>query len=247
MNIGNRIKEKRLSKNWTQEQLAQKLHVSRAAISSWEVGRNFPDLETILLISDLFDISLDKLLREDSDMVKSTTRKTKRFLVYKLAAIFLGIFLVCYIGYNQKLHYSERMYRSNLQSHGWKNDNQSIGGKDAYTKTEGGISYYTYILQTGITGLPLSEQNVNVITTTDKLVVDIIDKNKFVATLTNARDKDIDFTAKVDLDKNASLVRFNGKYSETKKNKIRKYLIAEKNNYKKLIQKGTVQRNQIIK
>jgi transcriptional regulator with XRE-family HTH domain len=43
------------------------LNISRSAVSSWEVGRNYPDLETIILISDLLEISLDELLREDEE------------------------------------------------------------------------------------------------------------------------------------------------------------------------------------
>lgn len=67
MNIGDKIKEERLKKEWTQEHLAQLLNVSRPTISSWEVGRNYPDLETIIAISDLFGSSLDNLLREDKE------------------------------------------------------------------------------------------------------------------------------------------------------------------------------------
>lgn len=70
MSIGDKIKEQRLKKGWTQERLAQLLNVSRPAVSSWEVGRNYPDLETIIAISDLFGISLDKLLREDKEIKK---------------------------------------------------------------------------------------------------------------------------------------------------------------------------------
>ena len=63
--------------------LAQLLNVSRSTVSSWEVGRNYPDLETIISISDLFGISLDNLLREDTQMVKETTKKIKRGEIYK--------------------------------------------------------------------------------------------------------------------------------------------------------------------
>ena len=45
MTIGKRIKEERLAMKWTQEQLAVKLNVSRSTVSSWEVERNYPDLE----------------------------------------------------------------------------------------------------------------------------------------------------------------------------------------------------------
>lgn len=75
MDVGSKIKKNRLKKEWTQEQLAKQLNVSRSAVSGWEIGRNYPDLEMIILISDLFDISLDKLLREDKEMTKMFQKK----------------------------------------------------------------------------------------------------------------------------------------------------------------------------
>ncbi|MGX7163658.1 helix-turn-helix domain-containing protein [Enterococcus massiliensis] len=90
MNIGDKIKEQRLKKGWTQEQLGQLLNVSRPTISSWEIGRNYPDLETIIAISDLFGISLDHLLREDKEMAKDTTKKIKNGRIYKYVLIGLA-------------------------------------------------------------------------------------------------------------------------------------------------------------
>lgn len=103
MNIGDKIKEERLKKEWTQEQLAQLLNVSRSTVSSWEVARNYPDLETIIAISDLFGISLDNLLREDKQMAKDTTKKLKRGKFYKTALIAVSIIALLYFGYNAKL------------------------------------------------------------------------------------------------------------------------------------------------
>lgn len=48
MEIGRKIKENRVNKELTQEQLAKKLNVSRTTISSWETGRTYPDLEMIV-------------------------------------------------------------------------------------------------------------------------------------------------------------------------------------------------------
>ena len=50
MNISEEIKNQRLKNNLTQEQLSEILNVSRSTVSSWEVGRNYPDLETIIAI-----------------------------------------------------------------------------------------------------------------------------------------------------------------------------------------------------
>ena len=119
MKIGEKIKEQRLKKKWTQEQLAQLLNVSRSTVSSWEVGRNYPDLETIISISDLFGISLDNLLREDTQMVKETTKKIKRGEIYKTILVAMGVVLILLIGYGGKLKLDEYALRSNLKQQGW--------------------------------------------------------------------------------------------------------------------------------
>ena len=59
------LKEKRKELGLTQEQLAKDLNVSRSAISNWEIGRNYPDIETLITISNVFNIPLDYLLNED--------------------------------------------------------------------------------------------------------------------------------------------------------------------------------------
>lgn len=83
MNLSVKIKKLRAEKNLTQEQLAEKLQVSRSTISSWETGRSYPDLEMVIEICDCFDVSLDFLLREDEKMVRKLSFgiKQKRMLV----------------------------------------------------------------------------------------------------------------------------------------------------------------------
>ena len=98
MTIGKRIKEERLAKKWTQEQLAVKLNVSRSTVSSWEVERNYPDLETIIAISDLFGQSLDQLLREDPEMITKKDRKVKNEKVYFRLLGLIGICFLIFIG-----------------------------------------------------------------------------------------------------------------------------------------------------
>jgi transcriptional regulator with XRE-family HTH domain len=57
--IGKRIRDLRKEKNLTQQELSEKLNVSRSAVANWEGGRNYPDLDSIISLSDLLDISLD--------------------------------------------------------------------------------------------------------------------------------------------------------------------------------------------
>ncbi|MBM6615813.1 helix-turn-helix domain-containing protein [Desemzia sp. RIT804] len=77
MKIGEKIKEGRLNKEWTQEEVAKILHVSRSTVSSWEVNRTYPDLDLLVALSDLYDISLDVILREDEQMIEDIVKETK--------------------------------------------------------------------------------------------------------------------------------------------------------------------------
>ena len=58
-----KLKALRLKHKLTQEELGEKLYLSRASISSYEIGRNEPTIETIIAVSDLFKISIDELLK----------------------------------------------------------------------------------------------------------------------------------------------------------------------------------------
>ena len=77
MEIGNQIKERRLELKLTQEGLANKLNVARSTVSNWEIGRNYPDIQLIVLISNELELSLDKLLKEKSTVVKEIARDTQ--------------------------------------------------------------------------------------------------------------------------------------------------------------------------
>ena len=77
MTIGKKLKQARLKKELTQENVAKILNVSRTTISNWETGRSYPDLESVVALSDLYNISLDELLREDEDMIKKLSNDSK--------------------------------------------------------------------------------------------------------------------------------------------------------------------------
>lgn len=70
IDIGSKIKTLRLSKSMTQEQLAKALHVSAQAVSKWENGKSYPDIHSLLLLSALFDVSLDQLIKGDLENMK---------------------------------------------------------------------------------------------------------------------------------------------------------------------------------
>ena len=107
MKIGLKLKQGRADKNLTQEEAAKILNVSRSTVSSWEVNRTYPDLDMLVSLSDLYDISLDSMLREDEEMVQTlsqeiqTSRKRKGWLIalgmlYIPVLLFL-MYLICHL------------------------------------------------------------------------------------------------------------------------------------------------------
>lgn len=93
--IGERIKESRKQKSLTQQELADQLNVSRSAVSNWEVGRNYPDLDLIVRLSELLEITLDHLLREDTTMVQAISEEQRRGVIRKkVLRIILPLFLL---------------------------------------------------------------------------------------------------------------------------------------------------------
>ncbi len=65
MDIGNKIRNARQNAELTQEQVAEYLGVSRQTISNWENEKTYPDIISVIKISDLYHVSLDHLLKED--------------------------------------------------------------------------------------------------------------------------------------------------------------------------------------
>ena len=62
--VGGRLKSKRVAAGLTQEELAESLYVSRTAISKWESGRGYPNIDSLKAISKFFSVTIDELLDE---------------------------------------------------------------------------------------------------------------------------------------------------------------------------------------
>ena len=74
MELGKRIIEIRKQHGLTQEEFAERYHVTRQTISNWENGKSSPDLETLVSMSEDFNVSLDAMLKGDKEMVRKITR-----------------------------------------------------------------------------------------------------------------------------------------------------------------------------
>lgn len=75
MKIEKQIKKYRSELNLSQEELADKVFVTRQTISNWETGKNYPDINSIILLSQLFGISLDILVKGDIEEMKEQIQK----------------------------------------------------------------------------------------------------------------------------------------------------------------------------
>lgn len=76
MKIGDKLKNARLKKSMTQEEVAEKLFVSRQSISNWENNKTYPDIGNVIALSDLYQISLDELLKGSDNFMKHLEEST---------------------------------------------------------------------------------------------------------------------------------------------------------------------------
>ena len=90
MNIADRIKYLRKQKGYSQEELADKVGVSRQAVSKWESEQSTPDLEKIIAMSDIFEVTTDYILK-GIEPVSTPNRKTIRTLYLGFVLIFATI------------------------------------------------------------------------------------------------------------------------------------------------------------
>lgn len=70
MKIGEKLRNARTKEKMTQEYVAEKIAVSRQTISNWENEKSYPDIVSVIALSDLYNISLDELLKGDEAMIE---------------------------------------------------------------------------------------------------------------------------------------------------------------------------------
>ncbi|MCI5971649.1 MAG: helix-turn-helix domain-containing protein [Anaerococcus sp.] len=102
MLIGDKLKEARLKKNMTQEEVAEKIFVSRQSISNWENNKTYPDIGNVIALSDLYDVSLDELLKgsdnfmkhleESTDLVKSNKKLIGLIILALIIVVAIALF-----------------------------------------------------------------------------------------------------------------------------------------------------------
>ncbi len=108
MNIGSKLKKARIKAGMTQEHVAEQIGVTRQTMSNWENSKCYPDIRSVVALSDLYEISLDELLKEDSqlmeyleestDVVKSRQKLSRLILILAYVAIWALVIMTFWLG-----------------------------------------------------------------------------------------------------------------------------------------------------
>ena len=91
MELGNKIKYYRGEKELSQEDLAERVYVSRQTISNWENNKSYPDINSIVLLSEIFEISIDNLIKGDVELMKKeiNSEEVKKLNFYATMMVIL--------------------------------------------------------------------------------------------------------------------------------------------------------------
>ena len=81
MDFGMKLQSLRKEKGLSQEALAEKLHVSRQAVSKWESGAGYPEMDKLILISDLFGVTIDYLIKDSHESVPDDQRAESKYFM----------------------------------------------------------------------------------------------------------------------------------------------------------------------
>ena len=94
MELGSQIKRHRTDLGLSQDDLAAKIYVSRQTVSSWENDKTYPDVESLLLLSVLFDVTVDELIKGDVEAMKEAISNDYK----KMAALASGGMVIAIVG-----------------------------------------------------------------------------------------------------------------------------------------------------
>lgn len=97
MELGKQIKKYRAEAKLSQEALAEKILVSRQTISNWENDKSYPDIQSLVLMSEVFQISLDSLIKGDLESMKKEIDRREYAKFQRDSAIFTVLFLALLI------------------------------------------------------------------------------------------------------------------------------------------------------
>lgn len=94
MELGKQIKKYRIENELSQEELANKIYVTRQSISNWENDKTYPDVNSLVLLSEIFQVSIDELIKEDLNKMKETIKKEEILKFNQYGLIFSVLLIV---------------------------------------------------------------------------------------------------------------------------------------------------------
>lgn len=97
MELGKQIRYYRKENALSQDALAEKIYVSRQTISNWENDKNYPDVNSLVLLSETFSVSLDQLIKGDVKKMKEQINKEDQKKFGRLSWLFMVMFLAVMI------------------------------------------------------------------------------------------------------------------------------------------------------
>lgn len=93
MELGKQIKKYRHDFSLSQEDLAEKAYVSRQTISNWENDKSYPDVNSLVILSEVFNTSIDNLIKGDVEIMKEQVKKEDKRDFEKLSQVYVILFL----------------------------------------------------------------------------------------------------------------------------------------------------------
>ncbi len=97
MELGKQIKKYRKELSLSQDDLSQKVYVSRQTISNWENDKSYPDVNSLILLSEVFHTSIDNLIKGDVEIMKQEVKNEDRKKFEKLGQIYGILFMIAII------------------------------------------------------------------------------------------------------------------------------------------------------
>lgn len=94
MELGKQIKKHRQEVQLSQEKLANRVYVSRQTISNWENDKSYPDVNSLVLLSEIFQISLDNLIKGDIEVMKDVIQKEEIVKMNRYGKIYTIMLIV---------------------------------------------------------------------------------------------------------------------------------------------------------
>lgn len=109
MELGKQIKKYRSELGLSQETLAEKIYVSRQTVSNWENDKNYPDINSLLRLSEILQVSVDILIKGDVEKMKEEIRQEDRQQFERDSNIFAALMLATLLTPIPLLHYLDKM------------------------------------------------------------------------------------------------------------------------------------------